>query len=163
MADTVAQPRARKIVRLREGAHNEQIVVFLCQRHAGGIGACKCNVGFIHNDNVPGIAAHDLLNGIARCKQAGRCVGVRNDDGLVKTAVFGKVNGKIIFERQNVRGDMQQITQNRVKAVGNIRKRERVAFVTERPQREQQVLVTAVAAQDVFRRDAAVAGNGRTE
>ena len=59
--------------------------------------------------------------------------------------------------------NVQQIAQNRVKAVGDIGKCQRVGFIAESAQRQQQVFIAAVAAQKIFRLHAAVAGNGGAE
>ena len=46
-------------------------------------------------------------------------------------------------------GDVQQTAPHAVAAVGDIRKGQRVALVTESPQRKEQVFVAAVAGHDL--------------
>ena len=56
--------------------------------------------------------------------------------------------------------NVQQIAQNRVKTVGYIGKGQRCVFIAERPQGQQQVLVAAVAAQNILRLHAPVGSDG---
>ena len=78
----------------------------------------------------------------------------------MQAAVLFKVDGQATFQRDDVLRDVQQITQHRVKAVCHIGKGQRRIFVAEGPQRQQQVFVAAVAAEDVFRAHAPMPGNG---
>ena len=56
--------------------------------------------------------------------------------------------------------NVQQIAQNRVKTVRYIGKGQRGVLVTESPQRQQQVFIAAVAAQNILRLHAPVGGDG---
>ena len=93
----------------------------------------------------------NALDGAAGQAQSGGGVGVCNDDGLVQAVVIGGVKGEVLFQRNDVGGDVQQAAPHAVAAVSDIRKSQRVALVTESPQRKEQILVAAVAGHDLGR------------
>ena len=152
-----------QIVGFGEGLHHNHVVIFLGQRNAAGVWPGKINVRFVHNHNAVGVGAHHFLNGGHRLQQGGRGVGVGNHDGLIQTVVLAQIQRKIFLHRDHMLRNVQQIAQNRVKAVGDIGKCQRVGFIAESAQRQQQVFIAAVAAQNIFRLHAAVVGNGGAE
>ena len=139
---------------------DDKVVIFVQKRQAGRAGRRELDIGFVHNDNVVGVCFQHFLNGRDRGQQAGRGVGVGDDDRFMQTAVFFKVDGQIVLQRENVLRNVQKLTQHRVKAVGHIGKGQRCVLIAEGPQRKQQVFIAAVAAEDILRLDAPVPGNG---
>ena len=158
--NAVAQPRARQVVRFGEGVRNDQVVIFFQQRQAAGSGGGKLHIGLVHDHDVVGVRFQHFLNARHRGQQAGGGVGVGNDDRFMQAAILFQVDGQIGFQRDDMLRNMQQITQNRVKTVGYIGKGKRGVLIAKGPQRQQQVFVAAVAAQDVFRLHAPVRGDG---
>ena len=152
-----------QIVGFGEGLHHNHIVIFLGQRNAAGVWPGKINVRLVHNHNAVGVGAHHFLNGGHRLQQGGGGVGVGNHDGLIQAVVLAQIQREIFLHQDHMLRNVQQIAQNRVKAVGDIGKCQRVGFITESAQRQQQVFIAAVAAQNIFRLHAAVAGNGGAE
>ena len=158
--DAVAQPRARQVVGLGESVRDNEVLVLFQQRQAAEPGRGKLYIGLVHHHNVVGVGTQHFLNGGHRGQQAGGGVGVGNHDRLVQAAVLFQVDGQVVLQRDDMLRNMQQIAQNRVKTVGYIGKGQRRVFIAERPQGQQQVLVAAVAAQNILRLHAPVGSDG---
>ena len=163
LADAEPEPRPGQAARFGKGAHNEQVVVFLHKRQAGCPRPGKIDIRLVHNHNVVGVCAHNVLNLRNRGQQARRRVGVRDYDRAAKAMVGGKVDCEILPQRQHPGRHAEQVAQNGVEAVGNIGESERSALIAERPDREQQVFVAAVAAEHPIFGHAAARGDGRDE
>ena len=137
-----------------------EILIAFQQRQAACPRGGKFYVGFVHHHDVVGVGLQNFLDVLRRQQQPGGGVGVGNHHRFMQAAVGGNVQGKVLPQRDNMLRDMQQITQHRVKAVSYIGKCQRCIGIAEGAQRQQQVFVAAVAAQDVFRLYAPVRRNG---
>ena len=87
-------------------------------------------------------------------------IGVGNDDGLVFAVVIGGVQREILFQGNDIAGDVEQPAPDAVAAVGDVGIGQRVALIAERPEREEEVLVAAVAGHDLIRLQAKVLCRG---
>ena len=98
-----------------------------------------------------GFAFQDALNFRSGQCNAGGGVGVCKDDGLVQAVVVLRVKGEILFQRDDVAGNVHQPTPHAVAAVGDVGIGQRVVCVAEGTQRKEEVLVAAIAGHDLLR------------
>ena len=85
---------------------DDKVVIFVQKRQAGRAGRREFDIGFVDDHNVIWVCFQHFLNGRDRGQQAGRGVGVGDDDRFMQTAVFGKVDGQIVLQRENVLRNM---------------------------------------------------------
>ena len=124
--------------------------------------AAKVHIGLVHNDHVVRVCFQDALNFRPGQCNAGGGVGVCKDDGLVQAVVVLRVKGEILFQRDDVAGNVHQSAPHAVAAVGDVGIGQRVVCVAEGTQRKEEVLVAAIAGHDLLRLQTEV-GCGRLE
>src|SRR5699024_4412581 len=120
----------------------------------------KVHIGLVHDHHPVGVAGGDLPDGLGGQGQAGGGVGVGDDDGLVQVIVPGRVQGEVLFQRDDVLGDVHQAAPDPVAAVGDVGPGQRAAGVAESPQGKEQVFVAAVAGHDLVRLQLIIFGGG---
>ena len=98
-----------------------------------------------------GVGLQDALDGAAGQGQTGGGVGVGQHDGGVQAVIVGGVQREVLPQRDDPAGDVHQPAPDAVAAVGDVRIGQRVFLVAEGTQREEQVLVAAVAGHDLIR------------
>ena len=150
--------KSRQLAGFGERLDHQQVLVLVDEGHAAF--PAKVHIGLVHNDHVVGVGFQDALYGTAGQGQTRGGIGVGNDDGLVSAVVIGGVQREILFQGNDIAGDVEQPAPDAVAAVGDVGIGQRVALIAERPEREEEVLVAAVAGHDLIRLQAKVLCRG---
>ena len=113
-----AQPGTRQLAGFGERLDHQQVLVLVDEGHAAL--PAKVHIGLVHNDHVVGVGFQDALYGTAGQGQTRGGIGVGNDDGLVSAVVIGGVQREILFQGNEIAGDVEQPAPDAVAAVGDV-------------------------------------------
>ncbi len=140
----------------RQGVDDQQVGISGDQ--ADGARPAEIDIGLVDDDHRIGVGRQDPFDRRQRQTEAGRGIGVGDDDPAVVPPVIVRIDGEVVFQRHQFMAYLVETAVYRVKAVGDVRKEQRFFVLEQAEKGVGEDLVGAVADKDLVERKAVIPG-----